>query len=258
MPDVVFFIIAALIVAAGIAAAVYRRSGAYVTVYEYERGLKYLRGRISAVLEPGRYWCWKPTTTISRIDMRASSIVVPNQEILTKDGIAVKMSLLATYRVVDPQRSVTVAVNTTEMMYYESQRALRAIVATRTVDEVLAEREAYGADLLAQVGAKALEFGIQLEALSVRDLTLTGEYKRALANVASARTVGLAALERARGESASLRNLANAARLIDESPNLLPLRMLQALDQGSGNTIVFGTDAAFRRAGAPAKSEQAT
>jgi hypothetical protein len=49
----------------------------------------------------------------------------------------------------------------------------------------------------------------------------------------------LAALERARGETAALRNLANAAKMLDDNPNLLQLRMLQSLSDTSGNTFVM-------------------
>ena len=79
-------------------------------------------------------------------------------------------------------------------------------------------------------------------AVAVRDVMVPGELKRAYASVLAARKDGEAALERARGETASLRNLANAARLLDDSPGLLRLRALQEVGQSSGNTIMLGLD----------------
>jgi regulator of protease activity HflC (stomatin/prohibitin superfamily) len=67
-----------------------------------------------------------------------------------------------------------------------------------------------------------------------------GEMKKAFAQVVKAQKEGQAALERARGETAALRSLANAARVMDDNPNLLQLRALQALADSSGNTLVFG------------------
>jgi regulator of protease activity HflC (stomatin/prohibitin superfamily) len=64
--------------------------------------------------------------------------------------------------------------------------------------------------------------------------------KKAFAQVVKAQKEGQAALEKARGETAALRNLANAARIMDDNPNLLQLRALQALADSSGNTLVFG------------------
>jgi hypothetical protein len=67
-----------------------------------------------------------------------------------------------------------------------------------------------------------------------------GEMKKAFAQVVKAQKEGQAALERARGETAALRNLANAARMMDDNPNLLQLRALQSLADSGGNTLVFG------------------
>ena len=66
-----------------------------------------------------------------------------------------------------------------------------------------------------------------------------GDLKNVFAQVVNARKEGLASLERARGETAALRHLANAAKLMEGNPELMQLRLLQALKEGSGNTIVL-------------------
>ena len=62
-----------------------------------------------------------------------------------------------------------------------------------------------------------------------------------------AKQEGQAALERARGESASLRNLANAARVLEGNPALMNLRLIQSLTavQNAGNTLVLGIPGGF-------------
>jgi regulator of protease activity HflC (stomatin/prohibitin superfamily) len=67
-----------------------------------------------------------------------------------------------------------------------------------------------------------------------------GELKKVFAQVVTARKEGLAALEKARGETAALRNLANAAKLVENNPALMQLRMIQSLEESSGNTLVVG------------------
>ena len=52
-----------------------------------------------------------------------------------------------------------------------------------------------------------------------------------------AKQEGLAALERARGESAALRNLANAARAMENNPNLSYLRLLQTIEKNGGSSM---------------------
>jgi hypothetical protein len=82
--------------------------------------------------------------------------------------------------------------------------------------------------------------GLRLLKIEVRDLMLPGEIKRAFAQNITAQKEGLASLERARGETASLRSLANAARLMQDHPGLLQLRAVQAIESSKGNTIVLG------------------
>lgn len=94
-----------------------------------------------------------------------------------------------------------------------------------------------------QVVGEAQAVGITVHAADVRDITFPPEIRRVFAEVVRARQEGLAALERARGETAALRSLANAARLMDDNPALLSLRVLQTL-AGTGTgptpTVVLG------------------
>ena len=88
--------------------------------------------------------------------------------------------------------------------------------------------------------AKSAELGLKLKVADVKDIMFPGEMKKAFAQVVKAQKEGQAALERARGETAALRNLANAAKMIEDNPNLLQLRALQSLADSGGNTLVLG------------------
>src|SRR4030067_2173938 len=93
--------------------------------------------------------------------------------------------------------------------------------------------------LLGSSKDKASELGVELLAVNIKDIMFPGELKNIYAQVVNARNEGLAALERARGESAALRNLANAAKLMENNPALFQLRLLQAVGSNSGNTIIL-------------------
>jgi hypothetical protein len=75
---------------------------------------------------------------------------------------------------------------------------------------------------------KATEYGLKLISADIKDIVFPGEMKKAFVQVVKAQKEGQAALERARGETAALRWLANASRMMDDNPNLLQLRALQA------------------------------
>ena len=89
-------------------------------------------------------------------------------------------------------------------------------------------------------GPRLEAVGVELQDASLRDLTFPGDLKKIFSQVVKARQEGLAALEKARGETAALRNLANAAALIERNPSLMQLRALQVLGQQPGNTLVLG------------------
>jgi regulator of protease activity HflC (stomatin/prohibitin superfamily) len=84
----------------------YARFVATVTVYEYERGLRFHRGRFDRVLGPGLYRYLPRSTRIQKIDVRPTQVAVPGQEVLSADGVAVKASVAATYQLVAPERAV--------------------------------------------------------------------------------------------------------------------------------------------------------
>ena len=211
-----------------------------VTVYEYERGLCYVRGRFARVMEPGQYWTWALTTAVRKIDMRARVVPVAGQEVLSADGVAIKASLAATYRVVDPVQAVNAVESYETALYTALQLALRAAIASRPAEEVLQQRASLGPELVQQAGTPIRQFGLELLEADLKDLTLPGELKKIFAQVVRARQEGLAALEKARGETAALRSLANAASMIERNPNLMQVRLLQVLGERSGNTVVLG------------------
>jgi regulator of protease activity HflC (stomatin/prohibitin superfamily) len=211
-----------------------------VTVFEYERGLRYRRGRFIGVLPPGAHWVARRGGAITRVDVRPQVVTVPGQELLTSDGIGVKVSLVANVEVVDAAKAINQVQNYTAALYTQLQVALRQIVGSRSLEDLLAGRADIGPKVLETTAPLALDFGLKISTVDVRDVMLPGDLKRILAQELAARKEGLAALEKARGETAALRNLANAARILEDNPALMQLRLLQHLGATSGNTVVLG------------------
>jgi regulator of protease activity HflC (stomatin/prohibitin superfamily) len=210
------------------------------TIFEYERGLRFRRGRFDRVLPAGVYWSWSPSVRIDKVDVRPTRVAIAGQEVLTADGVAVKGSLVATYQVVEPERVLVASDDFRAAVYSELQLALRVAVTELPVDQLLQQRADLPARLKALASDKIRALGVELIDASVRDFTFPGELKKIFTQVVKARQEGLAALEKARGETAALRNLANAAQMVERNPNLLQLRLLQVLAQQPGNTVVMG------------------
>lgn len=214
-----------------------------VTVLEYERGLRYQSGRFVGVVNPGSYWTARSFTRIDRIDIRPTHIAVPGQEVIASDGVGLKLTLSAKYQVGDVAKAVHTIADYRVALYTILQLALRELVAAGPAENVLTTRTGINANLLQIAAPKAAEFGIDLLEAEIKDVMFPGDLKKVFSQVVRARQEGLAALERARGETAALRNLANAASLLEQKPALLQLRMLQAIGQETGNTLVVGMGA---------------
>src|SRR5204862_7356733 len=126
-------------------------------------------------------------------------------------------------------------------LYNFAQLALRAVVGGVAVEALLNERLEIGGQLLARVQPGGAKTGINVLAVEVKDVMFPAELKRAFADVLKAKQEGQAALERARGASASLRNLANAARVLEGNPALMNLRLMQSptAAQNAGSTSLL-------------------
>jgi hypothetical protein len=210
-----------------------------VTVHDYERGLRYSRGRFRGLVPAGSHLVFRPLAELRVLDARPSYLQVDGQEILLRDGSSVRVSLAARHVLGDPVAAVTGDVDAWHALYVSLQLGLRDELAGRTLDEAIADRAAIGPAILERVSPSVSALGLELKSVEVRDVMVGGDLRRAYASVVVARKDGEAALERARAETAALRNLANAGSLIEDHPGLLQIRLLQQVGGTSGNTLMI-------------------
>jgi regulator of protease activity HflC (stomatin/prohibitin superfamily) len=209
-------------------------------VFEFERAILFKRGKYHHTLEPGTHWYLTPIHTIRKMDMRSRSIPIPGQEVLSSDNIGIKISLIGTYKIDDPVKATIEVNDCHQATYLELQVNLRDVVGAIPIDEFLSRRQDIGKQIFERSKDSLSKFGVLLEDVSIKDIMFPGDLKQIFAQVVNARNEGLAALERARGESAALRNLANAASAFEKNPGLLQLRTLQAIERSPGNIILSG------------------
>ena len=217
----------------------------YVTVREAHAGLLYENGRFQRTLGPGRHalaaWPWR-REDVTCVDLRRTTLALAGQEMLTADGLTVRVTVLADYRIVDPERAVHGVKAYAEALYGALQLLLREEVQARTIDALLADRNGVASAMQERGRAAAAELGLELIHVGVRDLVLPADVKKLLAREAEALREGRAALVAAREEVAATRARANTARMLAEHPVLVRLRELEALTEvadGRGNTVVL-------------------
>jgi regulator of protease activity HflC (stomatin/prohibitin superfamily) len=201
-----------------------------VQVWEYERGLLYQKGQFVRQLEPGRYrlWRWRHQA-IRKVSLRQTSQTISGQEILTRDKVPLRITLIAQYAVADPPLALHVVESYVEQLYQDLQLALRYLVADHTIDNLLAERDKLGEPLQESVAPLAEVYGIELHRVGVKDIILPGSVQNVFLREIEADRLGRAALVAARHETAATRAKANTAKLILDNPSLMRLQELDTL-----------------------------
>lgn len=215
------------------------RVGQLLVVQEWQRVVLFRRGASAGLLQAGGHRIWRRHVTGWWVDTRPWITSVPTQEIPTADGVTVKFTAAAQARIADPGTYVVAAQDVLSVLYLRIQVALRDVVAATSVDDLLHARGSVTERLSAAIDVSDL--GLVLDQVELKDIVLPADLKRAQADILLAKAQGQASLERARAETATLRSLANAARIASETPALLDLRLIQQLESTSGHTIVIGT-----------------
>ncbi|WP_053080161.1 SPFH domain-containing protein [Methylobacterium variabile] len=212
------------------------------TIHEWEQGLLYVDGRFAGVLGPGR------SRTLGRSDRLV--VTLPRGlsfenlfalKVTSADRLLYRVSATIAFEIVDPRAAH--AGNYREALKLAVTDAL-VHAAARSVEAMLADRPGLGAALASDVPQPVA--GCRLASITVTALTLPPDPRRLYVEVERARLESQAALERARGEQAALRSLANAARMLKGNPELMNLRLIQALSPSGGKggaTLVLGRDA---------------
>jgi regulator of protease activity HflC (stomatin/prohibitin superfamily) len=213
-----------------------RTRSTYVTetvIENHEAGLLYVEGRFVERLAPGRhaYWSVDRKVEVKRLDLRPQAVEITAQEMLTKDRIALRVTLTAFRRIVDPERAVGAVVDVDAWLYRLVQFAIREAVAARTLDEVLAAKNALDAELRAFVRERLAETGVEVTELGVKDVILPGEIRELVNKVVEAERTAKANLIRRQEETAATRSLLNTARLMEDNPLLLRLKELESLER---------------------------
>jgi len=211
-----------------------------INVRSTERAIEYVDGVCTRVLEPGRYR--KPRrATYQHVWMVERIATTAPQDVLTSDGVSVRVTAAVRWAVGDPLRFVETAADPSASVYFAVQIALReALVDVEAEAVVRQSRRVLGDALTPAAVAAGLEVGVAVREVVVKDVILPVDLRSAYAERVTARARGQARLESARAETAALRSLANGAKLLDQHPALARLRMVEALPPGSTLKLTTG------------------
>lgn len=204
-----------------------------LVVPEASAGLVFVDGRLQRTLAAGAYafWNFQKNVGVETIELRVQSVEVSGQELLTRDKVSLRVNLAASIRVTDPVAARTRVAKYGDYVYRELQYGLRKAISAKTLDELLGDKASLDADIFGYVRGQVGELGVEVLGVGVKDVILPGEMKDILNSVVQASMSAQANVIRRREEANATRSLLNTARLIEESPVLMRLKELEALEK---------------------------
>ncbi len=207
-----------------------------VTVPEGHIGFFDVNGQVTETLQTGTYAWWKFSRVLKAklYDTRLQNMEINGQEILTKDKVSLRINLSATWLIADAEKVRLNLADHADFLYREMQLALRTVVSTQTLDQLLQDKNLLNTQVQAIVAAKASEYGILVKTVGARDIVLPGEMKTILAQVVEAEKLAEANVIRRREETQATRSLHNTAKVMEGNPILLRLKELESLEKITG------------------------
>jgi regulator of protease activity HflC (stomatin/prohibitin superfamily) len=217
--------------------------GASVRVLrEYERGVVFRLGRSMDLRGPGLTLLLPTIDRMVRVSLRTVTLTVPPQEVITKDNIPVRVTAVAYYRVVDPNRAINQVENFHNATLQISQTTLRSVLGGVDLDHLLGERESLNESLQRIIDSQTEPWGIKVTTVEIKDVEIPERMQHAIARQAEAERERRAKIINAEGEAQAATRLAEAADVIGRNPTTLQLRYLQTLREigaTQNSTVVF-------------------
>ena len=213
-----------------------------VQIDEYERGVKFSKGKFSKIMQPGWNLVLPIFESYKKIDIRTKVVDVPEQDVITKDNVSVRINAVIYYKIFDASKAILEVENFYYAVSQLAQTTMRNVVGSVSLNELLGEREKISVEICKIIDEATDPWGIKVENVELKDVSLPEEMKREIAKAAEAEREKEAILTKAKGEVEASKNLAIAAETMSSTPGALHLRTLSTINDISSdqsNTIIF-------------------
>ena len=209
---------------------------------QWERGVVLHLGKFQSVKGPGLLYIVPVLEGVRFLDTRVLVVNIPRQKVITRDNVPAEIDAALFFMVSDSEKAVITIQDFRFAVAQYAQAALRDIIGGLTLDELLSEREQIQIRIKEHVEERVKEWGLRVDSLRLQDIELPEDLKRMMSRQASAEREKRATITKAEGDKLAATNLAEAARIMSDSPITLQLRTLQTID-GLGptpsNTVVL-------------------
>jgi regulator of protease activity HflC (stomatin/prohibitin superfamily) len=224
-PVIVLDILGGLIVLGGVYAA-----AAFRVVRQIERGVVFRLGRVRAQpLGPGVAVIVPMVDRLRKVNTQIVTMPIPAQDGITRDNVTVRVDAVVYFRVVDPVRAVVEVQDYRFAVGQVAQTSLRSIIGKSELDDLLSNREQLNRGLEIMIDNPALEWGVHIDRVEIKDVALPDAMKRSMSRQAEAERERRARVIAAEGEFQASQKLAEAAAVMADTPAALQLRLLETV-----------------------------
>lgn len=216
-------------IAAAMGIAAYLGAAARV-VKQYERGLVFRFGRLREDIRgPGFTLIVPAVDHLRKVNMQIVTLPVPAQEGITRDNVTVRVDAVVYFKVVDPANAIVAVEDYRFAVSQMAQTSLRSIIGKSDLDDLLSNREKLNQGLELMIDSPAVGWGVQIDRVEIKDVSLPETMKRSMARQAEADRERRARVINADAELQASHKLAEAAGVMSEQPAALQLRLLQTV-----------------------------
>ncbi len=211
-------------------------------VNQYERGIILTLGKYTSTKNPGLNFIIPVVQRMIRVDIRTKAVDVPDQEVITKDNIPVSVNAVVYYKITDSEKAILEVENFYYAISQLAQTTMRNAVGERSLDELLEKRNEIAEKIKIELDKKTDKWGIDVEALELKDVIIPEDLKRTISKAAEAEREKRAVIIKAEGDKIAADNLSEAARKLGQTPGAMHLRTLQAINDLSSdqsNTTIW-------------------
>lgn len=220
-------------------------------IKEYQRGVKFQFGKYKCVMKPGWRLVFPIIQGMQKVDIRVKAVDVPYQEAITRDNVSTKINAVIYYKVKDAEKAIIEVENFRYAVSQLAQTTMRNVCGEMDLDELLSKRD-QASDRIREIVDKLTDpWGIEVQSVDLKDITLPDEMQRVIAKQAEAERERRSVIIKAEGEVIASENLRKAAETLSKSAGALHLRTLSCINDLSSdqsNTVIFAVPLEILRA----------
>jgi len=214
---------------------------------QWERAVVLRLGRFQALKGPGPFFIIPIIeSVVQSVDMRIRSTDFSSESTLTKDTVPVNVDAICFWMVWDAKKAILEVENFYLAIVLSAQTALRDIIGSHQLSELLTHREKLGKRLQEILDEKTNPWGITVQSVEIRDIILPKDLEDAMSKEAQAERERHARIILGTAETEIAEKFAQAAKQYESNPGAMHLRGMNMLFEGlkeKGSMIIVPSSA---------------